>query len=49
MTACYDEVKQLLQENMPAMEALVSELLAKETLDSAEIEAVLEPGMCGLA
>ncbi len=49
VTACYEQVKQLLQENMPAMEALVAELLAKETLDSEEIDAALEPGMCGLA
>ena len=43
VTACYDEVLDLLRVNMPAMEALVSGLLAKETLDSSEIEAILEP------
>jgi cell division protease FtsH len=41
VTACYAEVKDLLERNMPAMEALVAELLVKETMDSGEIDEVL--------
>jgi len=42
VTTCYAEVIALLEENMDALEMLTAELVAKETLDSAEIDAILE-------
>ncbi|HBA87112.1 MAG TPA: cell division protein FtsH [Geobacter sp.] len=41
VSTCYSEVMSLLQDNMDALERLTAELVAKETLDSAEIDAIL--------
>jgi cell division protease FtsH len=45
VTTCYSEVITLLQTNMEALKSLTEELVVKETLDSAEIDAILEPAM----
>jgi len=42
VTSCYSEVLTLLETNMDALQLLTAELVAKETLDSAEIDAILE-------
>ena len=42
VTTAYAEVSSLLQTNMDALEALTTELIANETLDSSEIDAILE-------
>ncbi|QWV99510.1 ATP-dependent zinc metalloprotease FtsH [Geomonas nitrogeniifigens] len=41
VTGCYSDVVALLKENMDALERLTRELVVKETLDSAEIDAIL--------
>jgi cell division protease FtsH len=41
VTTAYDEVRALLQAHRDTLELLVQELVAKETLDSAEIEAIM--------
>jgi cell division protease FtsH len=41
VTNCYSEVIDLLNTNMEALELLTSELVAKETLDAAEIDEIL--------
>jgi cell division protease FtsH len=43
VTTSYDEVLTLLETHMDALELLTAELVAKETLDAAEIDAILEP------
>lgn len=43
VTGCYEEVRTLLETHMGALEMLTLQLVAKETLDSDEIDAVLEP------
>jgi len=43
VTGCYEEVRTLLETHMDALEMLTVQLVAKETLDSDEIDAVLEP------
>lgn len=43
VTGCYEEVRTLLETHMEALEMLTVQLVAKETLDSDEIDAVLEP------
>ena len=43
VTTCYSEVRTLLQTHMDALQLLTAELVARETLDSAEIDAILEP------
>jgi len=42
VTTCYFEVITLLETHQEALEALTMELVAKETLDSDEIDAILE-------
>ena len=41
VTTCYAEVRELLVTHMDALRALTAELVDRETLDSAEIDAVL--------
>jgi len=41
VTTCYAEVITLLETHMEALKLLTAELVAKETLDSAEIDAIL--------
>ena len=48
VTRCYSEVRTLLQTNMDALQLLTEELVAKETLDSDEIDAILEPALTRL-
>ena len=43
VTTSYSEVRTLLETHMDALKRLTAELIAKETLDSAEIDAILEP------
>jgi cell division protease FtsH len=43
VTTCYSEVRTLLQTHMESLKLLTAELVAKETLDSAEIDAILAP------
>ena len=43
MTSSYSEVRTLLETHMDALKLLTAELVAKETLDSAEIDVILEP------
>jgi cell division protease FtsH len=43
VTGCYEEVRTLLETHMDALEMLTVQLVARETLDSDEIDAVLEP------
>ncbi|GAW66214.1 cell division protein FtsH [Geoanaerobacter pelophilus] len=42
VTTCYADVRTLLEENLDALERLTRELVVKETLDAAEIDAILE-------
>ena len=41
VTGCYSDVMALLEEHMDVLERLTRELVAKETLDSAEIDEIL--------
>jgi cell division protease FtsH len=41
VTMAYDQVRQLLDANMETMRALTQELVAKETLGGADIDAIL--------
>jgi len=43
VTTCYAEVRTLLDTHMEALKLLTAELVARETLDSAEIDAILQP------
>jgi cell division protease FtsH len=43
VTTSYSEVRTLLQTHMGALEQLTAELVARETLDGAEIDSILEP------
>ncbi|HJV64465.1 MAG TPA: ATP-dependent zinc metalloprotease FtsH [Geomonas sp.] len=43
VTGCYSEVVGLLTTHMGALKALTEELVARETLDSAEIDEVIAP------
>jgi len=43
VTGCYDEVRTLLDRHMDALKLLTEELVARETLDSDEIDAILAP------
>ena len=43
VTRSYSEVRTLLHTNMDALTSLAEELVARETLDSADIDAILEP------
>jgi cell division protease FtsH len=49
VTTCYAEVIELLETNMDALKLLTAELVAKETLDSEEIDAILQSTRAGLA
>ncbi len=42
VTAAYADVRNLLQAHIEALKALVAELVANETLSSAEIDSILE-------
>jgi cell division protease FtsH len=43
VTTSYSEVRTLLETHMDALKLLTAELVERETLDSAEIDAILEP------
>jgi cell division protease FtsH len=43
VTTSYTEVRTLLQTHMDALQLLTEELMARETLDSSEIDAIVEP------
>jgi len=47
VTTSYAEVRTLLQTHLDALKLLAAELIARETLDSAEIDAILEPCYAG--
>lgn len=49
VTTSYAEVRTLLETHMDALKLLTAELVARETLDSAEIDALLEPTFAKLA
>ena len=48
VTSSYAEVRELLETHMDALKLLAAELVARETLDSAEIDAILERTVAGL-
>jgi cell division protease FtsH len=48
VTSSYSEVRALLHTHMDALKFLTEELVARETLDSAEIDAILEPTLAKL-
>ena len=43
VTGCYAEVRALLETHMDALKLLTAELVARETLDSDQIDAILQP------
>jgi len=43
VTSCYAEVRTLLQIHLAALKALAEALVARETLDGSEVDAILEP------
>ncbi|HBG05796.1 MAG: cell division protein FtsH [Geobacteraceae bacterium GWC2_58_44] len=43
VTGCYEEVRTLLDTHMDVLQLLTYELVARETLDSDDIDAILEP------
>jgi len=43
VTGCYAEVRTLLETHLDALKALTAELVARETLDSGEIDTILLP------
>jgi cell division protease FtsH len=45
VTTSYSEVRALLETHMDALKSLTAELVLKETLDSAEIDAILEAAL----
>ncbi len=49
VTGCYAEVRALLETHMEALKLLTAELVAKETLDSDEIDAIVAPVLASLA
>jgi cell division protease FtsH len=48
VTRSYSEVRALLETHMDSLKKLTAELIARETLDSAEIDAILEPAFAML-
>jgi cell division protease FtsH len=48
VTQCYNDVRDLLQTHMDALQQLTDELLLRETLDAGEIDAILEPTLTKL-
>ena len=48
VTRCYSDVITLLETHMDALKLLTAELVAKETLDSDEIDLILEPTLTKL-
>jgi cell division protease FtsH len=48
VTTCYSEVRTLLETHLGALKQLTAELVARETLDSDEIDAILESTLAAL-